>query len=469
MIFGKNAEQMLKYQKAKAKMVEYNVSKQEYPQFRLNSNELSYPTTYVLSRYSECIIENNHEEAEELEPFLKTTAEYYDSAFQSKDRTEYDWDFLLSGASAYFLRKDFGSAKVLAANVDNLIGNKRSPQKLLVNIYNYLLSGKYLLYLKVIDTYERINNFFLDYFGKGESIEALKENLWEYRKEIYANGDSDSIFYVDILVAVIIVACNNSSWRLLPNSSGLSHEKWKSYLQSRKSIKMLWPAQRLIAEKGLLRGENAIVQLPTGVGKTRSIELIIRAAFLSDRANTAIIVAPLRALCNEITTDMYKAFRKDVIINQFSDVLQNDFLNIFEEANKKQILICTPEKLSYVLHHDPFFLNVIDLYVFDEGHMFDDGGRGATYELLVTHIRRNITREQQLILLSAVLPNSEDIAQWLFEDRGCLAADESIVSTPKSIGFSWSSISKSARFSKLDGENSTSRYIHRRQYYHYGL
>ena len=27
MIFGKNAEQMLKYQKAKAKMVEYNVAR----------------------------------------------------------------------------------------------------------------------------------------------------------------------------------------------------------------------------------------------------------------------------------------------------------------------------------------------------------------------------------------------------------------------------------------------------------
>lgn len=71
-----------------------------------------------------------------------------------------------------------------------------------------------------------------------------------------------------------------------------------------------------------------------------------------------------------------------------------------------------------------------------EGHMFDDGGRGATYELLVTHIRQNITSEQQLVLLSAVLPNSGDIAQWLFEDRGCLATDDSIVSTPKSIGFS---------------------------------
>lgn len=47
MIFGKNAGLMLKYQKAKAKMVEYDVSKQEYPHFPLNSNELSYPTTYT--------------------------------------------------------------------------------------------------------------------------------------------------------------------------------------------------------------------------------------------------------------------------------------------------------------------------------------------------------------------------------------------------------------------------------------
>ena len=436
MIFGKNASLMLKYQKAKAKMVEYDVSEQEYPHFPLNSNELSYPTTYVLSRYSECIIENNHDELKELEPFLGAAAEYYDSAFKSKDRQEYDWDFLLSGASAYFLKKDFGSAKVLAERAANLIDDEHSPQKLLVNIYNYLLSGTYLPYLKDVDTYERINNFFLDYFGKGKALEALNANLWVYRKKVYENEASNSIFYVDILVAVIIVACNNSSWRLLPNSSDIPIEEWKPYLQSKMSIKMLWPAQRLIAEKGLLRGENSIVQLPTGVGKTRSIELIIRAAFLSERANTAIIVAPLRALCNEITMDMYKVFENDVTINQFSDVLQNDFLNLFSENVKRKILICTPEKLSYVLHHDSSFLSSIDLFVFDEGHMFDDGGRGAAYELLVTHIRQNKTSEQQLVLLSAVLPNSVDIAQWLFANAGCLATDSNIVSTPKSIGFS---------------------------------
>ena len=129
----------------------------------------------MLSRYSECIIENNHDELKELELLLITTAEYYDSAFKSKDRPEYDWDFLLSGASAYFLRKDFGSAKVLAARVVDLIDEERSPQKLLTNIYNYLLGGVYLPYLRAIDTYERINNFFLDYFGNCicKSVETL--------------------------------------------------------------------------------------------------------------------------------------------------------------------------------------------------------------------------------------------------------------------------------------------------------
>lgn len=451
MIFGKNASTMLKYQKAKAKMEEYNISKQEYPHFPLNSNELSYPTTYVLSRYSECIIENNYEEIKELEPLLNATAEYYDSSFKSKDRSEHDWDFLLSGASAYFLKKDFGSAKVLAEKVIGLIEIQNSPQNLLTNIFNYLLNGMYLPYIKIKDSYDQINNYFLDYFEKGKSLEILKDALYEYRKEMYKDENLDSIFYVDILIAVIIVACDNSSWNLLPSNSNIPYEEWMPYLQSKKSIKMLWPAQRLIAEKGILNGKSSIVQLPTGVGKTRSIELIIRAAFLSGRANTVIIVAPLRALCNEITMDMFKAFGNDVTINQFSDVLQNDFENLFLGDIKRQILICTPEKMNYILHHDPLFINAIDLYVLDEGHMFDNGGRGAAYELLVTHLRQNITSKQQLVLLSAVLPNSVDIAKWLFKDSSCLATDDSIVSTPKSIGFS--SVQRDIHFFSDDKSN----------------
>ncbi len=90
----------------------------------------------------------------------------------------------------------FGSAKVLAARVVDLIDEERSPQKLLTNIYNYLLGGVYLRYLRVIDTYERINNFFLDYFGKGKSLEALKSNLWVYRKMKYTRMEIQIVYFM---------------------------------------------------------------------------------------------------------------------------------------------------------------------------------------------------------------------------------------------------------------------------------
>lgn len=143
---------------------------------------------------------------------------------------------------------------------------------------------------------------------------------------------------------------------------------------------MLWPAQQLIGEKDVLNGANAIVQLPTGVGKTKSIELIIRSSFTSNRTTTAIIVAPLRALCNEIASDLAAAFGESVLINQFSDILENDFF--VDVTQKSTLLICTPEKFNYIIHHQVEFLDGIGLYIFDESHMFDDENRGTAYELL---------------------------------------------------------------------------------------
>lgn len=175
--------------------------------------------------------------------------------------------------------------------------------------------------------------------------------------------------------------------------------------------------------------------MPTGVGKTKSIELIIRSSFASDRATTAIIVAPLRALCNEIANDMISAFGDEVLVNQFSDVLEEDFsLDLFLSL-KSKILICTPEKLSYIIHHQADFLDEIGLYIFDEGHMFDDGSRGAIYELLISEIRGHILWEEQIILLSAVLSNAEQIQTWLLGEKGVLASDPKIKATPKTIGF----------------------------------
>lgn len=93
MIFSNTSNYMLKYQKAKAKLVEYDIPQKDYPKFPLNSNELSYPVVYILSRYAESVIENNIADMEEFSPHLVAASQYFDAAVGANDRAEYDVDF----------------------------------------------------------------------------------------------------------------------------------------------------------------------------------------------------------------------------------------------------------------------------------------------------------------------------------------------------------------------------------------
>ena len=436
MIFSNTSNYMLKYQKAKAKLVEYDIPQKDYPKFPLNSNELSYPVVYILSRYAESVIENNVADMEEFSPHLVAASQYFDAAVGANDREEYDADFLLSGAAAYFLSDDFGSAKVLCSEFFVRINPEiNEPQKITGNLLGYLLLNRDFHISVDTPNGEKVCHLLLVYYNTGEGVEEIRSLLSEYRKAIYENDAPMEIYYVDILCAIVMVALSKSSWILLPRYSELDQSLWSDYLKSPKAPRMLWPAQQLIGEKGVLRGQSAIVQLPTGVGKTKSIELVIRSSFASGRATTAIIVAPLRALCNEIANDMISAFGDEVLVNQFSDVLEEDFSLELFLSFKSKILICTPEKLSYIIHHQADFLDEIGLYIFDEGHMFDDGSRGAIYELLISEIRSHISGKEQIILLSAVLSNAEQIQKWLLGEAGVLASDSKIKATPKTIGF----------------------------------
>ena len=436
MIFSNTSSYMLKYQKAKAKLVEYDIPNEAYPKFPLNSNELSYPVVYILSRYAESVIENSAVDREEFSPYLGVASQYFDAAVGAKDRTAYDIDFLLSGAAAYFLSDNFGSAKVLCSEYfERNDPDATAPQKIMGNFLGYLLLNRKLHINNDTPTGEKLCCSLLAYYTSGKKPEEIQNILLEYRKEVYAHDNPMEIYFVDILYAVVIVALSRSAWSLLPRYSGLDLSLWSDYLKSQNAPKMLWPAQQLIGEKGILSGQSGIVQLPTGVGKTKSIELIIRSSFASNRATTAIIVAPLRSLCNEIANDMISAFGDEALVNQFSDVLEDDFsLEIFLDL-KPKVLICTPEKLSYIIHHQTDFLDAIGLYIFDEGHMFDDGSRGAVYELLISEIREHISTEDQVLILSAVLSNAEQIQKWLFGEGGVLAADPNIKATPKTVGF----------------------------------
>lgn len=435
MILSSKSKYMLREAKSQAKQKEYHIQPQNYPRYRTDTRDLDYTAVYVLSKFAEAVIEHKSDEIKELYNDLKDVSQYFDAAVNIVRDFDYTYDYLLSGACAYFLSDDFGSSKALICKINEQC------------VYDDVDRLLYLIIQATFGTrYEpmwccfngsfavKLYSSYLNYLDTGAHIDQYLNLLTDYKKSIYNELNVQDMFYIDLIYAIVDKARQNSAWCLLPKLSGLTQETWKTYLSQQKATKVLWSAQRLIGEAGIFAGRDGIIQLPTGVGKTKSIELIIRSAFLSERTNFAIVITPLRALCSEVKADLQQSFYNQAEVNQISDVFQEDYYFEIQE-NKKYIIVCTPEKLKYIIHHNNKFLDKIGLFIFDEGHIFDEPGRGTSYELLVTTIRSYIRMDKQFVLVSAVLANIEQMNDWLLRAQGAIVSSKNIKTTEKNIGF----------------------------------
>ena len=344
---------------------------------------------------------------------------------------------MLLGAASYYLCDLQGSASVLIKDINretldlNGEGLETLLFCLLYSEYDY--TDKHL--------FSDLNNNIIKnilYFYKEASHEhELINSVVKLRNEVYINGTPRQLLLGDLIAAIVKKKLENSAWKNLPLYSGVSKEKWQPILQKNSFIKEFWPAQHLLGKAGILKGKSAVIQMPTSAGKTKSTELIIRSAFLSGRATLAVIVAPFRALCNEIKNTLADAFYNEPIkIDELSDTLQIDF-KFSDLLGHQQILVLTPEKLFYILKHSVDLASKIDLLILDEGHQFDSGTRGVTYELLLTSLNLKIPQEAQKILISAVISNAKDIGEWLNGESNVVDG-EALIPAFKSIAFaSW--------------------------------
>ncbi|CAO1662039.1 DEAD/DEAH box helicase [Salinicola sp. NYA28a] len=260
--------------------------------------------------------------------------------------------------------------------------------------------------------------------------------IGELRDYFHVNGSPRELLYADVIGAVCALKLRNAARAILPSASGLNTDSWRPALAKPRFPIELWPAQQRIADAGVLGGRSAVIQMPTSAGKTRATELIIRSAFLSQRANLAVIVAPYRSLCHDIRADLVTAFDgEDMRLDEASDSYQFDLtLDAFFAVNS--VLIVTPEKLLYILRRAPELAERIGLMIYDEGHQFDGMARGPTYELLLTSLRMALRPETQIILISAVIGNAGDVAEWLIGDREAVLDGTGLLPTTKSIAFS---------------------------------
>nr|WP_297355298.1 DEAD/DEAH box helicase [uncultured Caldimonas sp.] len=262
------------------------------------------------------------------------------------------------------------------------------------------------------------------------SAEALHLPVRTLRRWSYDSGAPRELLLADLLSAVAMQRSKYSARTCLPRYTGQADEVWDGYLKRTNAIRDFWPAQRMLGEAGVFRGESAVVQMPTSTGKTRATEMVIRAAFVSGRTSIAVVVAPFRALCYEIAHDLKLKFEKDGYqVNQLSDAIQQDYAVDFDEFLRTgieaapHVIVVTPEKLLYVIRHEEFFMENVGLMVYDEGHQFDSPTRGVTYELLLASVKASLSPNAQTVLISAVVNNAAELAGWLLPHQQKVVSD----------------------------------------------
>ena len=438
----KKSQLLLGVTRSKAKMLEYGVPKEHHIKITEDPAKLF---TISIGLLGDLAVAINRKETDtnsfsELKNNLLFSARFFDSYLQTKLNETLDPYLVLLGSASYYLCDLPGSASVLAKRIDGDCPDLDVDG--LEDLLLWLLQADLITYFDRADgTFGEfingISKWILQFFEDGNGEDNLLDLATKLRDAIYEFGTPRQLLFGDVIAAVLRKKLENSVWKALPLYSGLPRDKWLHVLQKDSFIKELWPAQHLLGNANVLKGESAIVQMPTSAGKTKATELILRSAFLADRVALAIIIAPFRALCHEIKNSLIEAFHNEPTkVDELSDALQTDF-EIAGLLGHQQILIVTPEKLVYVLRHAPELAAHVGLLVFDEGHQFDSGTRGITYELLLTSLRSIIPEGTQKVLISAVISNANAVGEWLNSEPNVVEGT-TLTPTFRSVGFaSW--------------------------------
>ena len=375
---------------------------------------------------------------EDPQEVLRFASIFFDSYLNAQLDADLDTEFSLLCAAAYYIAGNVGSATVI-------IRQMATPEIDLAGglghlIYNILKNS--FVPIEAPHEHQASTNELLQAMGSYVNFQAeagaAAQACSTLRGYFHRSGSPRELLYSDIAGALCALKIRNAARTILPPASGLAPDAWLPALAKLHFPIELWPAQQRIADAGVFAGRSVVIQMPTSAGKTRATEIIIRSAFRSGRTHLAVIVAPYRSLCHDIRGDLMTAFAdENVQLDEASDAYQFD-LALDTLFAQNSVLIVTPEKLLYMLRRAPDLAERIGLIIYDEGHQFDGMTRGPTYELLLTSLRMSLRADAQIILISAVIGNAPDIAEWLLGDADAVVGAEGLLPTTKSIAFaSW--------------------------------
>ncbi|MEM4630261.1 MAG: DEAD/DEAH box helicase [Candidatus Diapherotrites archaeon] len=177
-------------------------------------------------------------------------------------------------------------------------------------------------------------------------------------------------------------------------------------VKSRNNFEKFNPMQEKAIKAGIFE-KSVVISSPTASGKTTIAELVALNSILK-KGKKVVYTCPLRALASEHAKDFREKY-KDLKIKFALSI--GDFDSSGSKLAFKDMIFTTYEKLDSLLNHEANWLSNIGVLIVDEIHMLGSD-RGPTLEVIITKLKL-LNKKIQVLGLSATIPNSKEIADWL--------------------------------------------------------
>lgn len=266
-----------------------------------------------------------------------------------------------------------------------------------------------------------LNNF-IKYFYTGDKylLELAKTNLKNLKIIAEIKNEPDVWWVVRLLIIITDGISEASLWDSLKKYFDTSDVLARKYIHSLTYKKYGGIYELFITQRNSLykvigeENNGCVVSIPTSSGKTRIAEIAILDSISKNKGSKVLYIAPFRSLAYEVENSLEEIFHSIGI--SVSHLYGGSLFSKLDEKviDESDVIIATPEKAKAMLRGNNEILNQIKLVVIDEGHLLGANKRLIVNEIFYEELRFFINRNGgRFLLLSAVLPNAEDLAEWL--------------------------------------------------------
>jgi hypothetical protein len=426
-----------------------------YILFNVNEEPISFPnytagldaklTGIALSYYSiGCTFAENGEIESAIYPLEKGAIILENVHSPLENRTAYSSYFVLTSSLAYYAAHQYSKSFIVLKNIEQETTITKLASLFLKRKYSVLSKslGELFLSQEISDSIiskmddddianSKIYTLILAkslsaliefiHSGNDEWLNKAKESLNDLL-ELAEIDAEPSLWWVIRLFKIIIDGLySNSLWKIVPPLLGGDDYTVSRYIsamafQDNPNVE-LFISQKVALPK-VLEPAGAVVSLPTSGGKTRIAEISILQSLVSDPTSVVLYLAPFRSLAFEIEDSMSRTFQ--ALGYEVSYLYGGPQFSKMDELliNESNIIIATAEKAKAIFRSNSEIKSRIKLVVIDEGHLIGPEDRYIISEIFLEELRCQIAKNDgKMILLSAVLPNSSDIAKWVAGDQ----------------------------------------------------